>query len=125
MGRRLFDLITEGRVLWNPLPDVYGVFVYPNLRVKACKGEANLRSALTDAFPNERSNIEQYFRDLRSATNWANRFIAAKAMPPLLAWIVRAVNRLMADLPLEITQQYLNRRFADARLRAVVTSQWA
>jgi all-trans-retinol 13,14-reductase len=28
-------------------------------------------------------------------------------------------------LPLEITQQYLERRFGDPRLRAVVTSQWA
>ena len=44
MGRRLFDLITEGRVKWNPLPDVYDVFVYPNLQVRACKGEANFRS---------------------------------------------------------------------------------
>ena len=125
MGRRLFDLITEGRVKWNPLPDVYDVFVYPNLQVRACKGEANFRSALTGAFPNERSNIEQYFRDLRSAAGWANRYFTAMAMPPLLAWIVRVVNRLAADLPLEVTQQYLERRFGDPRLRAVVTSQWA
>ena len=125
MGRRLFDLITEGRVKWNPLPDVYDVFVYPNLQVKACKGEANFRSALTGAFPNERSNIEQYFRDLRSATTWANRNITAMAIPLLLAWMVRAVNRITADLPLEVTQQYLARRFGDPRLRAVVTSQWA
>jgi phytoene dehydrogenase-like protein len=125
MGRRLFDFITEGRVKWNPLPDVYDVFVYPNLQVRACKGEAQLRSALIDAFPNERSNIEQYFRDLRSATRWANLHFAAMAMPPLLAWMVRAVNRFTADLPLEITQQYLERRFGDPRLRAVVTSQWA
>jgi len=125
MGRRLFDLITECRVNWNPLPDVYDVFVYPNVQVRACKGEANFRSALIDAFPNERSNIEQYFRDLRSATRWANRFVAAKAMPPLLAWVVEMVNRFTANLPLDVTQQYLQRRFADPRLRAVVTSQWA
>ena len=125
MGRRLFDLITEGRVRWNPLPDVYDVFVYPNLRFGACKGKANFRSALLDAFPNERSNIEQYFRNLKSATNWANRFIVAKAMPPLVAWMLGVVNRLTADLPLEVTQQYLRRRFGDPRLRAVITSQWA
>jgi all-trans-retinol 13,14-reductase len=125
MGRRLFDLITEARVKWNPLPDVYDVFVYPNLQVRACKGEANFRGALTGAFPNEHSNIERYFRDLRSATSWANRYITAMAMPPLLAWMVRAVNRFTADLPLEVTQQYLERRFGDPRLRAVLTSQWA
>jgi all-trans-retinol 13,14-reductase len=125
MGRRLFDLITDGKVKWNPLPDIYDVFVYPNLQVRACKGEANFRSALIGTFPNERSNIEQYFRDLKSATSWANRYFAAKAMPPLLAWLIRTVNRLSSGLPLEITQRYLERRFADPRLRAVLTSQWA
>jgi hypothetical protein len=46
MGRRLFDLITEGRVKWKPLPDVYDVFVYPNLQIRACEGEANFRRTL-------------------------------------------------------------------------------
>jgi all-trans-retinol 13,14-reductase len=124
-GRRLFDFITEGRVKWNPLPDVYDVFVYPNLQVRVCKGEANFRSALIDTFPNERLNIEQYFRDLRSAISWTNRYFMTKAAPAPLGWLVRAGNRLMADPSQEITQQYLERRFRDPQLRAVVTSQWA
>ncbi len=37
-GRRLFDFITDGGVAWNPLPDVYDVFAYPDLEVRACKG---------------------------------------------------------------------------------------
>jgi phytoene dehydrogenase-like protein len=125
MGRQLFDFITKGRVKWNPLPDVHDVFVYPNLQVRACKGEANFRSALIATFPHERSNIEQYFRDVRSAASWAKRYITAMAMPPLLAHVIRAANRFTAKLPLEVTQQYLERRFGDPRLRAVVTSQWA
>src|ERR1700682_1259352 len=100
MGRRLFDFITEGRVKWNPLPDVYDVFVYPDLQVKACKGEANFRSALIDAFPTERANIEQYFRDLRSAVGWMNRHFMSMVTPPLLDRLVRAVNRFTSDLPL-------------------------
>jgi phytoene dehydrogenase-like protein len=124
-GRRLFDFITEGRVKWNPLPDVYDVFVYPNLQLRVCKGEANFRCALIDAFPNERSNIEQYFRDLRSAIGWTNRYFMAKAASAPLGWLVRAGNRLMADPSQEITLHYLERRFQDPQLRAVVTSQWA
>ena len=107
MGRQLFDFITKGRVKWNPLPDVHDVFVYPNLQVRACKGEANFRSALIATFPHERSNIEQYFRDVRSAASWAKRYITAMAMPPLLAHVIRAANRFTAKLPLEVTQQYL------------------
>jgi all-trans-retinol 13,14-reductase len=125
MGRRLFDFITDAGVTWNAMPDVYDVFVYPNLQVRACKGKTNFRTALIDAFPNERANIEQYFRDLKSAIRWFNRHIMAMAAPAPLSNLVRAVNRLSAGLPLEVTRHYLERRFRDPRLRAVVTSQWA
>ena len=45
--------------------------------------------------------------------------------PVPLNRIIRMVNRFTANLPLGITQQYLERRFRDSQLRAVVTSQWA
>jgi all-trans-retinol 13,14-reductase len=125
VGRRLFDFITDGAVKWNPMPDVYDVFVYPTLQVSAPKGEANYRRALIDAFPSERANIEQYFKDLKSAVGWTTRHLMAMAAPAPLSWIVRGMNRLTANLPLGITQQYLEKRFRDPRLRAVVTSQWA
>ena len=35
------------------------------------------------------------------------------------------MNRFGDNLPLAVTQQYVERRFGDPRLRAVVTSQWA
>ena len=124
MGRRLFDFITEGGVQWNPLPDVYDVFVYPNLQVRACKGEANFRSSLIHAFSDERLSIERYFRDLSSAAGWTTRYFMTMATPAPLGWLVGAVNRFTSGLPLEITQHYLERRFRDPRLRAVVTSQW-
>ena len=121
MGRRLFDFITEGGVKWNPMPDVYDVFVYPTLQVSACKGEANFQRALIDRFPSERASIEQYFHDLKSTMGWINRYFIAMAAPSLLGRIVRLVNRFTANLPLSVTQQYLERRFRDPQLRAVVT----
>jgi len=124
MGRRLFDFITNGGVQWNPLPDVYDVFVYPDLQIRACKGEANLRTTLIEAFPDERPNIEQYFRDLKSAAGWAVRCFMAMATPAAMGRLVGAVNRWTDGLPLEVTKHYLDRRFRDPRLRAVVASQW-
>ena len=117
VGRLLFDFITDRGVTWNPMPDVYDVFVYPNLQVKACKGKANFRTVLIDAFPKEQANIEQYFRDLKSAIRWFNRHVMALATPAPLSNLVRAVNRLSAGLPLEVTRHYLERRFRDQRAR--------
>jgi phytoene dehydrogenase-like protein len=57
--------------------------------------------------------------------SWVNRHFMATAAPAPLSWVVRAINRWTANLPLGVTQQYLERRFHDPQLRAVVTSQWA
>jgi all-trans-retinol 13,14-reductase len=124
MGRRLFDFISNGQVKWSPMPDVYDVFLYPTLEVKACKGATNFSRALTEAFPSEGANIKQYFQDLKSAARWANRHFMAMATPAPLSWLIRKINRLTANLPLGLTGQYLERRFVDHRLRAVVASQW-
>lgn len=124
MGRRLFDFITDGEVKWNPMPDVYDVFVYPTVQVSACKGKANFQRALIDAFPGERASIKRYFRDLKAAMGWVNRHFMRMVAPAPLSWAVRMVNRLTSNLPLSVTQQYLEKRFRDPQLRAVVTSQW-
>lgn len=124
MGRRLFDFITEGSVRWNPMPDVYDTFTYPALQVNASKGAAIFQRALIDAFPGEASSIQQYFRDLKTAVNWLTRHTMAMAAPKPLSWVVRVLNRFTDGLPLRITQEYLESRFRDPRLRAVVASQW-
>src|SRR5580704_68114 len=91
-GRRLFDFITDSRVDWSPLPDVYDVFVYPGLTLKVPKGRANLERALVEAFPAEKQAIGQYFRDIKSAANWFNRRMMSLLTPPPLSWIVSAIN---------------------------------
>ena len=125
IGRQLFDYITGGDVKWNALPDAYDVFRYPSLEVKACKGEENFARALTDAFPGERASIEQYFRDLKSAVGWTNRYFMAMTTPTPVSWLVRAFNRRTEQLPPGLTRHYLESRFRDPQLRAVLASQWA
>src|SRR5579864_381250 len=109
LGRRLFDFITDCKVKWNPLPDAYDVFLYPDLQISACKGEANYRSALIGAFPGERSNIEQYFRDLKSAIGWTNRPLGAWAPPPLRGGMFRPENLLMPNPSQKTTRNYQKR----------------
>jgi phytoene dehydrogenase-like protein len=124
IGRQLFDFVTDAGVTWNSMPAVYDVFVYPTLEVSLSKGEANFLRALTDAFPNERANIEQYLLDLKSAVRWFKCHAMAMAMPAPLGSVIRKINRLRAGVSLDLTQQYLERRFRDQQLRAVVASQW-
>jgi all-trans-retinol 13,14-reductase len=124
-GRKLFDFVTDGRVEWSPLPDVYDVFVYPGLTLKVPKGRGNFEKALVQAFPAEEQAIGQYFRDIKSAANWLNRHIMSMVTPQPVSWIVQAINRRSEKSALQTTQQYLERNIRDARLRAVLASQWA
>ena len=124
-GRRLFDLITGGRVDWSPMPDVYDVFVYPGLTIKVPKGRANFERVLVGAFPTEKRAIGEYFRDIKRASNWFGRHVMAMVTPPPVSWIVRAINRSAERLALQTTQQYLEGHIRDSRLRAVLASQWA
>ncbi len=124
-GRRLFDLITDGRVDWAPLPDVYDVFVYPGLTVKVPKGRANFERVLVEAFPAEKQAIGKYFQDVKRAANWFSRRIMAMVTPQPLSWIVQAINRFSEQSALQTTQQYLESHIRDPRLRAVLASQWA
>jgi phytoene dehydrogenase-like protein len=124
-GRRLFDFITDGRVDWSPLPDVYDVFCYPGLTLKVPKGRENFERALTEAFPTEKQAIAKYFRDIRRAANWFNLHIMGMVTPPPVSWAVRAVNGCTENLALQTTQQYLDSHIRDERLRAVLASQWA
>ena len=102
-GRRLFDFITDGRVDWAPLPDVYDVFVYPGLTLKVPKGRANFERALVEHFPSERQAIGKYFRDIKRATNWFTRHIMAMVTPQPVSWIVRAINRMTEQSALQTT----------------------
>ena len=124
-GRRLFDFITEGRVDWAPLPDVYDVFVYPGLTVKVPKGRANFERALVEAFPAEKQAIGQYFRDIKSTANWFSRRVMELVTPQPLSWIMQTINGFAEKSALQTTEKYLESHIRDPRLRAVLASQWA
>jgi all-trans-retinol 13,14-reductase len=124
MGRRLSDFLTDGFVKWNPLPDPFEKFIYPGLTFSVPNGEAHYLEALVKVFPEEQSNIEQYFRDLRAAFGWFNRHSMAGSVPGIAGRILKAANRLASGHSLLTTQEYLERRFREPRLRALVASQW-
>ena len=107
------------------MPDVYDVFVYPELTVKVPKGRANFERTLVAAFPAEKQAIHKYFRDTRRAMGWFTRRVMAMVTPQPVSWMVKTINRFAEKFALQTTQQYLETQMHDPRLRAVLASQWA
>jgi all-trans-retinol 13,14-reductase len=124
MTRRMFDLITDGKVEWACMPDPFDTFVYPELRFDVYADLNHSVAALCDLFPGEARAIRRYFKDAKKAAG-----SLAMQMNRRNAWFVMrgisAVARTMLRQPLGLTtKMYLDTHFNNPQLKALLASQW-
>jgi all-trans-retinol 13,14-reductase len=124
MTRRMFDLITDGKMEWAPMPDPFDTFIYPELRFHVYADLNRTIAALCDHFPGEARAIRRYFKDAKKAAG-----SLAMQMNRRNAWFVMraisAVARTVLRQPLGLTTgKYLDTHFKDPQLKAVLASQW-
>lgn len=122
-SRQLMDLVTGSAVDWQPLPEPFETFQYPGFTFEVPVGSRAYRDRLVERFPQERRAIDQYFRDVPRAAQWAAQRMTASAVP----WFVSLGMRLGAcsdALALSTTRQYLDAHFKAPELKALLASQW-
>lgn len=124
--RQLFDYLTGGALTWNRMPTGYDRFVLPDhgLDVTIPSGIAHYRALLTDLFPAERRAIRRYCRDVTRAYSWMSLRYMADMVPPLASPAINLALRLRTGCALERTEHYMERRFRDPALRALLTTHW-
>ena len=123
-NRRLMDLATGGAVDWHRLPDEFDVFHYPDLTWRVPSDPTDHLERLVEAFPEEREALEGYRADLKAAAGWYTREFGTQLLPRPVRRGAWHVNRKGRDLALMTAREYLEGRFRDPLLRAVLTSQW-
>ena len=121
MSRALMDLTTGGGVEWHPLASPFERFVYPGLDFRVPADAAAYARELAARFPGEASGIGSYFRDVDRAAGWYARRMAGRLLPDPIA---RGLGWPGRSVALQSTQQYMERRFRDPALKALLTSQW-
>jgi phytoene dehydrogenase-like protein len=124
MGRRLMDFLTQGRLDWRPLPDPFEVFQYPDWSFTVPFEQSAYQRKLQGQFPEESEAIEGYFKDLVKAAAWMSFHMARKVLPGWLHFLSGAFKGYGKHLALMRTREYMERQFADPKLRALLTSQW-
>lgn len=83
--RRFFDYLSDSRLQWNPMPDVYDRIVVGDQAYPFPKGRENLRAALKGWFPGEEKAIDGYFDAVRDCMASVQKYMMEKALPPLVA----------------------------------------
>ncbi len=123
--RRIFDRITDGRLQWEPVGDVYDTVRIAGRSFEFAAGRKQWLQRMTAAFPGARAALETYL-DLVTRTVSASRsYFGSKALPPaadlVAGWAMRRRFRAFSD---RTVAQVLDDITGDPLLRGVLTAQY-
>lgn len=122
--RRMFDDISDGRIEWADMGDVYDRVIIDGDVYDLPKGRRNLRESLVSWFPGEEAAIDGYFAAVRSAVAASKPFHANKALPgPMAAVSGLLLGRSFRRWSDRTTREVLEELTDNQRLIAVLTAQ--
>ncbi len=124
--RSAFDNLTDGRLKWNRMPEVYDRVRIGDHEYDFVAGRERLREQLKSYFPGEAHAIDRYLQAVDSCARSLGRYYAVKALPRLIAFVagpllkasfLRWARRTTADVLAEMGMS--------RELKALLTAQWA
>jgi len=123
--RAAFDYVTEGRLSWNPMPDIYDEFRIGDHTYQLPSGAKRYEEMLKRTFPAESAGIDRYLSAIEASERASQLYHAEKAIPSIAAkvagsWMrsgyLKWASRTTADVLSELTK--------NQELIAVLTAQW-
>ncbi len=120
MTRRLMDLVTRRGVKWHKMGSPYERFVFNEGSFEVPDGQDAFKKKLIERFPDERENIDQYFRDVVKAQSWVARWFVSKVYSNPVSSLLKLGGAKLAG---GTTAEYLA-RFNNPLIRAFLAAQW-
>jgi all-trans-retinol 13,14-reductase len=123
--RALFDEITEGRLKWNAMPEVYDRIRIADRCYDFVSGAERFTQRMREYFPREGAAIGRYVKQVRDAARASRLFFAEKALPAALARVAGPLlRRRFLGYARRTTGETLARLTGNRELSAVLTGQW-
>ena len=95
MLRRVFDVISDGKLQWARMDAVYDRIIIGKRTVDFVSGRDNLAASLKRHFPDEARAIDAYLALVERVARSAQKFFAGQAMPRLAARSYNVLRALM------------------------------
>ena len=123
--RRVFDVISEGRLKWAAMERVYDRIIIDGEEFDFVAGPENFIRELCKHFPDDEAVIREYVELIRDVSTKTPKFFAALAMP---RWMGRVYNWLRPNLVrkeyFQTTREVLEGLTGNQKLISVLTGQW-
>ena len=124
-ARVAFDNLTEGRLRWNPMPDVYDRIIIAGRKYDFPSGMERFRERMKQYFPGDVAAIDGYIAAVCAAVAASGMFFASKAIPaPISRLVGPLMTRRFFRYSDQTTAQVLNALTRNQELIAVLTGQW-
>ncbi len=83
-----FTYLTDGRLTWAPLPDVYDRIHLGDRTYDLVRGRECFLATLKDAFPNEASVLDRYVALVEDCRRASGAFFMSKSLPSAMSRVV-------------------------------------
>lgn len=123
--RHVFDRLTDRRLQWVPMPDVYDSIELADRRYPLVSGDERFLEHLGRSFPGKETVLARYLALIRAVAGKGGGYFAARALPSVLAKAVSWVaGRNYARFARRTTWDVLSELTDDEELLGVLTGQW-
>ncbi|MDX2002482.1 MAG: NAD(P)/FAD-dependent oxidoreductase [Chitinophagales bacterium] len=123
----MFDYITDGKLEWADMGEVYDRIIFGDKEYQLVKGKERLRQQLKDYFPApaDQTAIDQYFALLDASAKSAQGFFMDKALPKLVSGLIGGfMKRPFYKFSDKTTLQTLQEITQNKELIGLLTSQY-
>ena len=123
--RAVFDHLTDGRLAWQAMPDVYDRIILGGREYEFLTGAGRFRDRLKEYFPAEGRAIDGYLRAVRGCARWSGLYFAAKAVPGPIERVAGPLMRFpFLRYAGRTTAETLSGLGCSPELAGVLTGQW-
>ena len=123
--RRLFDLISDGKLEWSYMDKNYDRIIFPDMSYDFVAPREKFVEDMIAYFPKEERAIISYMNLLDQVSNNARSYFANKALPGILGTISYPfMTRKFFSFSDRTTLDVLSSLTSDQRLIGVLTGQW-
>jgi len=123
--KRVFDVISEGRLKWAAMDDEYDRVIIDKEEFGFVAGRDNFSNMLKQRFPKEHTVIDAYIELIREVSRYTPKFFAGQGMP---RWLASAYNKirplLVPKVFFKTTREALEELTSNQELISVLTGQW-
>ena len=123
--RKLFDRITDGKLMWHKMDDNYDRIIFPNEQYNFYCPKQRFIEELSKKFPQEKSALKSYLNLLSNTVKSGLPYFSNKAMPKLIGNLTYPfMSRKFLSYSNKKTYDVLKTLTSNEKLISVLTGQW-